>query len=135
MGEKALSARVPTHRLACRCGHPVQRTWKRVNELLLVLYHIFLRKISGFFNCHIVKLFRIKDFTTFQALDVLRVFVSGNDSYPGMFAGGRHRIVFRGIRMLFPPIVAAFLLNSSVKIAFLPSFPDSDLSQSPLEPR
>jgi hypothetical protein len=64
-------------------------------EGLFFVQYVFLCKVGGFFNRHIVKLFRIKDFTTFQALDVLRVFVSGNDSYPRVFAGGRHRIVFR----------------------------------------
>ena len=62
-----------------------------MKRLLLVFQHIFLCKGGGFFNFHIVKLFRIKDFTTFQALDVLRVFVSGNDSYPGVFTDGWHR--------------------------------------------
>ena len=56
-----------------------------------------------------MKLFGIKDFATLQALDKLRVFVSGNASYPGVFAGGCHRIGFSSIMMLFPPIVAAFL--------------------------
>jgi hypothetical protein len=51
---------------------------------------VFLDFIGAFFNDHVVKLFRVKDFTTFKALDKLRVLVPGDDSYPGMFAGRCH---------------------------------------------
>ena len=47
----------------------------------------FLRR---FFNRHVVKLFRIKDIATFKTLNIFRVFVAGNNSYPRMFAGGDH---------------------------------------------
>jgi len=58
-----------------------------------------------------MKLFGIKDFATLQALDKLRVFVSGNDSYPGVFAGGCHRIGFSSIMMLFPTDCSGLSLN------------------------
>jgi hypothetical protein len=85
-----------------RKSKPINR-----KRMLLVLSQV-VRRLGGLFNGHVIKLFGIKDFTTLQALDKLRVFVSGNDSYPGVFAGGRHRIGFSSIKMLFPPIVAAF---------------------------
>lgn len=74
--------------------------------------------VGFFFDYHVVKFFGIKDFATFQALDELRVFVPRDDAYPGMFAGRCHRDRFKWIRMLFPPIVAAFVLNSSAKMAY-----------------
>src|ERR1700677_622838 len=80
------------------------RIWKRG----LLIFSEVVRRLGGLFNRHVVKLFGVKDFATLQALDKLRVFVSGNDSYPGVFAGGCHRIGFSSIMMLFPPIVAAF---------------------------
>lgn len=59
-------------------------------RLLLVVCGTFLGGFGGFFDRHIMELFGIKDFATFQALDEFTVFVSGDDSYPGVFAGGRH---------------------------------------------
>ncbi len=58
---------------------------------LLVVRDGFL--IFGFFNHHVVKLVGVKDFATFQALDVLGVVVSGDYSYPRVFAAGCHRFV------------------------------------------
>ena len=48
-------------------------------------------RFGGFFNLHVAKLFGVKDFATIQALDEFRVFVPGNDAYPGVSAGGCHR--------------------------------------------
>ena len=59
-------------------------------RLLLVVCGTFLGGFGGFFDRHIMELFGIKDFATFQALDEFTVFVPGDDSYPGVFAGGRH---------------------------------------------
>jgi hypothetical protein len=68
-----------------------------------------------FFNLHVVKLFGVKDFATLQALDIFGVLVPGDDSYPGMFAGGCHRFIVGLIfQVLFPQIVAAFAAFSSV---------------------
>ena len=50
---------------------------------------------GGFFNLHVAKLFGVKDLATLQALDKFRVFVPGDNSYLGMFAGGCHRFVDR----------------------------------------
>ena len=57
---------------------------------------------DAFFDLHVVKLLGIKDFATFQAFDELRVFLSGNDSYSRVFAGGGHRSRLIG-EQLFPP--------------------------------
>lgn len=46
---------------------------------------------GGFFDFHVVKLFGIKYFATFQTLDELSVFVPGNNSYSRVFASGGHR--------------------------------------------
>ena len=50
---------------------------------------LFLELI-GLFNCHVVKFFGVKDVTTFQALDVFCVLVTGDNSDPRVFAGGSH---------------------------------------------
>jgi hypothetical protein len=50
---------------------------------------------SGFFNLHVAEFLGVKDLATLQALDKLCVFVPGNDSYPGMLAGGCHRLWIR----------------------------------------
>jgi hypothetical protein len=47
--------------------------------------------------------------------------VPGDDSYPGVFASGRHRFVIKGNLMLFPQIVAVFCPNSSSKNSLIPS--------------
>jgi hypothetical protein len=60
-------------------------------RLLLVLREIF--RISDFFNRHIVKLLGVKDFAAFQALNKFSILVSGDDSYPRVFANSRHRFV------------------------------------------
>ena len=46
---------------------------------------------GSFFNFHVAKLFGVKNLATLQALDKLRVLVTGNNAYFRMFAGGRHR--------------------------------------------
>ena len=79
--------------------------WAR--RLLSVVFGVALL-VDRFFDRHIVKLFGVKDFATLQAFDKLCVFMPGDDSYPGVFAGGGHRFFIRWNRMLFPPIVAAF---------------------------
>jgi hypothetical protein len=42
-----------------------------------------------------VKFLGVKDFAAFQALNEFCVFVSGDDSYPGVFASGRHRFAIK----------------------------------------
>ena len=59
--------------------------------VLIVLRGVFCICISDFFNLHVTELFGVKDVATFQALDILGVFVPGNDSNPGVSAGGCHR--------------------------------------------
>jgi hypothetical protein len=54
-----------------------------------VVFKVF--GISGVFDLHVTKLFGVKDFATFQALNEFTVFVAGNDSNPGVSADGRHR--------------------------------------------
>jgi hypothetical protein len=49
---------------------------------------------SGFLDLHVPELFGIEDLAALQALDILGVFVPGDDSYPGMFADGRHLSVW-----------------------------------------
>jgi hypothetical protein len=73
-------------------------------------------RFDGFFDFHVVKLFGIKDFATFQTLDKLRVFVSGNNSYSRVFAGGGHRSRLIG-EQLFPPDCSGPINN--LKQAFL----------------
>ena len=77
---------------------------------------------SGVFDFHVAKLFGIKDFTTIQALDEFTVFVAGNDSNPGMFAGGKHRsyierkiAFFAGIVARFSLIAKAYFVESEVQ--------------------
>lgn len=48
-------------------------------------------RFGGLFDLHVAEFFRVKDLATLQALDVLSVFVPGDDSYLGMSAGGCHR--------------------------------------------
>ena len=45
---------------------------------------------DGFFDLHVIKLFRIEDFATFQALDKLNVLVPGDDTHSRVFADSRH---------------------------------------------
>jgi hypothetical protein len=58
---------------------------------------------GGLFNLHVAKLFGVKDLATIQALDKLTVIVPGNDAYPGVFADGCHRSLYRWEKVLFPP--------------------------------
>lgn len=68
--------------------------------------------IGDFFNRHVMKFLGVKDFAAFQALNKFCVFVPGDDSYPGVFANGRHRFAIREVWMLFPPIAAVFSTKS-----------------------
>jgi hypothetical protein len=52
---------------------------------------IFFLFAHGFFNGHVIKFFRIKDFTALKAFDELGVLVPGDDSYSRVLANGRHR--------------------------------------------
>ena len=91
-GHRTASKRVPARRLKASSGD--------YRPLALP---------SVFFNLHVAKLFGVKDFATLQALDILGVFVPGDDSYPGVFAGGCHRFVLSvGMRCSFRQIVAVF---------------------------
>ena len=76
----------------------------------VLLFVVFLCLIHGFFDGHVLELFGVKDFATFQALDELSVFVSGDNSYSGVFAGAcHHDRNSNEVMMLFPPIVASFV--------------------------
>jgi len=66
---------------------------------------------GGFFNLHVTELFGVKDLATLQALDKLRVFVPGNDSYPGVFADGGHRLGIGVDQVLFPPDCSGLFEN------------------------
>jgi hypothetical protein len=66
-----------------------------------------------------MKLFGIKDFATFQALNEFTVFVAGYDSNPGVSAGGRHRSNFKQAIAFFAGIVARF--SSIAKAYFVES--------------
>jgi hypothetical protein len=63
---------------------------------------------GGFFNRHIVKFFGIEDVATFQAFNEFRVFLSGDNADPWVFAGGNHRFWQVWIWKLLPQIVASF---------------------------
>lgn len=75
---------------------------------LLILICVIFRLSCRFFDCHVMKLFGIKDIATFQALNIFGVFVPGDNSNPWMFAGGNHFFDRFEISMLFPQIVATF---------------------------
>jgi hypothetical protein len=64
----------------------------RGNFAALIVVERVASLFDSLLDCHIVKLFGVKDFAALQAFDKLRVLMSGNNSYPGMFAGGYHRI-------------------------------------------
>ena len=57
-------------------------------RLLLIFFFL----LGRFLDRHIVKFFGIKYIPALKALDELGVFVSGDNSNPGVFAGGNHRI-------------------------------------------
>jgi hypothetical protein len=63
---------------------------------------------GGFFNLHVAELLGVKDLATLQALDKFCVFVPGNDTYPGVLAGGCHRFGIVGLNFSFRQIVAVF---------------------------
>lgn len=54
-----------------------------------VLDFFFL--LGRFFNRHILKFVGIENIPTFQAFNVLGVFMSGDNANPRVFAGGNHR--------------------------------------------
>jgi hypothetical protein len=56
-----------------------------------LFFVVFLDLVYGLFNGHVMKLFGVKDFATLQALDELSVFVPGDNSHSGVFAGACHR--------------------------------------------
>ena len=66
-------------------------------QAVLLIFGLFFFLLGRFFNRHVVKLFRIKHIATVETLHKLGVFVAGNDSNPGMFAGGNHRLEQAGI--------------------------------------
>jgi hypothetical protein len=68
----------------------------------------FFCVFGGFFDRHIVKFFGIEDIATFQAFNIFRVFESGDNSYPWVFAGGNHCVWQVWIWKLLPQIVASF---------------------------
>jgi hypothetical protein len=47
---------------------------------------------GGFFDLHVVKLFGVKDIATFQAFDIFRVFLPGDNTYAWVFADGGHGV-------------------------------------------
>ena len=69
-------------------------------KALRVIRNVF--GFGGVLNFHIAELFRVKDLTTFQAFDKLRVFMPGDDSNLGVSAGGNHL----SISGLMPPLSA-----------------------------
>src|ERR1019366_875983 len=46
--------------------------------------------LDGFLNLHIAKLFGVKDFATFQALNIFSIFVPGHNTHSWVFADGGH---------------------------------------------
>jgi hypothetical protein len=73
----------------------------------------FFCVFGGFFDRHIVKFFGIEDIAAFQAFNIFGVFVSGDNSYPWVFAGGNHCVWQVWIWKLLPQIVASFSTNSN----------------------
>jgi hypothetical protein len=49
-----------------------------------------LRVRDLFFNLHIAEFVGVKDLAAFQAFDILHVFLAGDDTDSGVFAGDRH---------------------------------------------
>jgi len=98
----------------------------------LFVVQSFLR-FSGFFNLHIAELLGVKDLATLHALDILGVFVPGNDTYLGVLADGCHRFGFVKVNFSFRKIVAVFstiwkgfLVNLSFSVQILPPRPQND---------
>jgi hypothetical protein len=60
------------------------------NEALLSGVGFCFFGLDGVFNRHIVKFFRIKDFTALQAFNKFNVVVPGDNSHSRVFADGRH---------------------------------------------
>ena len=73
--------------------NPPRRAWK------LLVFQVLLL-LGGFLDRHVVKFFGIKDIATLQALNILGILVSGNNSNSGMFAGGSHGDSRKGIDAL-----------------------------------
>ncbi|MDR3741085.1 MAG: hypothetical protein P4L40_18870 [Terracidiphilus sp.] len=61
---------------------------------LLVVVGLNLLVFCGFFDGDVVKFFRIKNFTAFQAFEKLGIVMPGDDSYSRVFTGNWHRIEF-----------------------------------------
>ena len=66
---------------------------------------------SGLFNLHVSEFLSVKNFATLQALDIFRIFMSGDDSYFGMFTGGCHQYLGCSFRCSFREIVAGIPIN------------------------
>lgn len=62
-------------------GSPAQTT-----SFLIGIFFLF----GGLLNRHVMKLFRIKDIAALKTLDIFRVLMAGDNSNPGVFAGGSH---------------------------------------------
>jgi hypothetical protein len=86
--------------------------------MVLGVFRGFFR-LSGFFNLHVTELVGVKDVATLQALDILGVFVPGNNSYPWVLADGCHRFGIGLDKLLFPPDCSG--LFKSVKRIFVES--------------
>lgn len=57
----------------------------------LFLIRPFSLFFGGFLDRHVMKFFGIKHIAAFKALNKLGVFMAGNNSNPGVFAGADHR--------------------------------------------
>jgi hypothetical protein len=75
-------------------------------RLLCVLRGVLC--FSALFDLHVAELLGVKDLATLQALDILGVFVPGNDTYPWVLADGCHCFGVGSIKSSFRQIVAVF---------------------------
>ena len=66
-------------------GHSIKR-----DQIAALGFVLGVLGFSSLFNLHVTKLFGVKDLATFLAFDKLCVFMPGDDSDPGVFAGGCH---------------------------------------------
>ena len=73
-----------------RLNRKMKRAWRAVSGVVGDVLCI-----SGFFDLHVAELFGVKDLATLQAFDIFGVFMPGDDSYPGVSAGGCHRSLYR----------------------------------------
>ena len=87
--------------------------WCQSRRLLVVLK---LFPFVVLLNFHVAKFIGVKDFSAFQAFNVFRVFLPGNNSYSWVFAGRCHLFSVGWDVVLFPQIVAAFLSFSNCNL-------------------